>query len=86
MKIRLPWKREGHDGKMYSAKLEIDYGHFQNEEIWLRAGELEKERNYQHTTARFKKRKRSGLKKCPGHEFPSTYDRDGKCSTCGAWK
>ncbi len=86
MKIKLPWKRKGHDDRMYWAKLEIDYGTFQMEVEWKRWRELAAEKEYQHTTARFKKRKQSGLKKCPGHEFGSNYDEEGKCNICGAWK
>lgn len=34
---------------------------------------------------KFEKRKKSGLRKCPGHKYP-TYEGDGHCLKCGGWK
>lgn len=83
MKIRLPWKKTGHDGRKYSAtfSINVEYGTTQTEELFTRMFTFSR----RGIVSKLKKRSKSGLKKCPGHKKQSTYTEDGKCLTCGAW-
>ena len=86
MKIKLPWKRLGHDGQKHRATLEITYYHTQMEELMRSADTIKEERDV--SGVQFEKKKRSGLRKCPGHKAQkgAIYDADGCCSICKGYK
>ena len=81
MRILLPWKKLGHDGKPHRAKLTIDYDTTQDEEIFdfVPIKDINQER-------REEKKKKSGLRKCPGHKHGAGYDKDGRCYICKGYK
>lgn len=86
VKIYLPWKTKGHDGRYYKATLDIVYSNTQIEELNSRADSLAKEKN-EFVEIIKHKREKAGLRNCPGHKFPKvpTYSEEGQCSICGGY-
>lgn len=84
MKIYLPWKREGHDGRTHQATLEFTYGHSQHEDVEnAYRSRLLAERTLLQKNLEEKKLK-SGLRKCLEHKpyKGAIYDDKGQCSIC----
>ncbi len=84
MRIYLPWKRKGYDGSYYQAVLEVVYDHTQNEEMFKKAQELEFEHR-QNEIRHFEIKKKSGLRRCPGHKHSTPLARGQQCGVCGGW-
>lgn len=85
MKIYLPWKRKGYDGKKYQATLEITYDHTQKEEIFKFAEVLRRRRSEaweQRAVNKQIKEEKGGVRYCKGHKKKFEF-KDDRCTLCG---
>lgn len=85
IKLYLPWKTLGWDGRKHQVTLTISWGHTQQEEQWAFAEKLMAERKRQEEERknnRKEKLERGGIRYCKGHKKPNAFT-DDKCNLCG---
>jgi hypothetical protein len=87
MRIKLPWKKLGWDGKKHKAQLVIYLETTQQEELMSAMRENQSKQAKEKETNFNKQLSNKSLRKCRGHKkkFP-VYDDKGQCSICGGYK